>query len=179
MTTQASPQPAAKTVLLIGATGSLGGMIARELLAQGANLRLLVRSSSRSKVDAEVAAKSEVVDNGPGIFDGVYTVVSAVQGGTGTIVEAQLGWLRAAREAGAPGPGTSPGSGCRRHAESRPGWSRRGRPGRRSSGAGPPCHAGESAGRSACQPARAAWPCPRASARRRARPTPLRARRWG
>jgi nucleoside-diphosphate-sugar epimerase len=100
VTTQASPQPSGKTVLLIGAAGSLGGMIARELLAQGANLRLLVRSSSHSKIRAEIAAKSEVVDDGPGIFDGVHTVVSAVQGGTGTIVEAQLGWLRAAREAG-------------------------------------------------------------------------------
>ncbi|WP_211882154.1 NmrA family NAD(P)-binding protein [Pseudarthrobacter albicanus] len=100
MTIQTQHQDASKTVLLIGATGSLGSMIARELLAQGANLRLLVRSNSRSKLDAEVAAKSEVVDDRAGIFDGVHTVVSAVQGGTGTIVDAQLEWLQAARDAG-------------------------------------------------------------------------------
>ena len=75
-------------------------MIARELLGRGAHLRLLVRSESRSKLDAELVAKSEIVEDEAGIFDGVHTVVSAVQGGPATIVEAQQKWLRAARQAG-------------------------------------------------------------------------------
>ncbi|MEY9776520.1 NmrA family NAD(P)-binding protein [Arthrobacter sp. MW3 TE3886] len=100
MTAQTQDQEASKTVLLIGATGHLGGMIARELLKQGAGLRLLVRPKSRSKLDAEIAAKSEIFEDEEGAFDNVHTVVSAVQGGPATIVEAQLTWLRAARDAG-------------------------------------------------------------------------------
>lgn len=100
MTESHHPSDVTKTVLLIGATGSLGTLIAHELLKTGARLRLLVRSGSRSKLDPVLAEVSEVVEDQPGIFDGIHTVVSAVQGGTGTIVEAQLQWLRAARDAG-------------------------------------------------------------------------------
>ena len=100
MTTHPQDQEAAKTVLLIGATGHLGGMIARELLRQGAELRLLVRPKSRSKLDADLVAKSEIFEDEEAAFDGVHTVASAVQGGPATIVEAQLTWLRAARNAG-------------------------------------------------------------------------------
>ncbi|OUS87619.1 NmrA family NAD(P)-binding protein [Rhodococcus sp. NCIMB 12038] len=90
-----------KTVLLVGATGALGDLIARELKNRGVALRLLVREKSRSKLAADLAEYAEsIVDDEPGIFDGVDTVVSAVQGATGTIVDAQLAWLRAAREAG-------------------------------------------------------------------------------
>ena len=100
MTTRTQDQQAAKTILLIGATGHLGSMVARELLKQGAELRLLVRPESRSKLDADILAKSEIFEDEEGAFYGVHTVVSAVQGGPATIVEAQLTWFRAARDAG-------------------------------------------------------------------------------
>lgn len=89
-----------KTILLVGATGNLGGQIARALLAKGATLRLLVRPGSRAKLDAEVADAAEIVENESGAFEGVYAVVSAVQGGPETIIDAQLRFLRAARAAG-------------------------------------------------------------------------------
>lgn len=89
-----------KTVLLVGATGGLGGLIARALLDKGVKCRLLVRPGSRSKLAADVASRSEVVEDEADAFDGVYSVVSAVQGGPETIVDAQLGWLRTARAAG-------------------------------------------------------------------------------
>jgi nucleoside-diphosphate-sugar epimerase len=90
-----------KTVLLIGATGALGDLIAHELKHRGAQLRLLVRSQSRSKLSPEITAYAEaIVEDEPGIFDGIDTVVSAVQGGTSVLVEDQLRWLVAAREAG-------------------------------------------------------------------------------
>lgn len=89
-----------KTILLVGATGNLGSLIARALLAKGAKLRLLVRPGSRVKVAADIAAACEIVEDEAGAFDRVYTVVSAVQGGPETIVEAQLKFLSAARAAG-------------------------------------------------------------------------------
>lgn len=100
MSTQAKQNEVARTVLLVGATGHLGELIARELLAQGASLRLLVRAKSRSKLNHELEDRAEIVEESPEIFDGVHTVISAVQGGTDTIVESQLGWLRTAKEAG-------------------------------------------------------------------------------
>jgi nucleoside-diphosphate-sugar epimerase len=89
-----------KTILLVGATGNLGALVARELLAKGAAPRLLVRPGSRVKLPADVAATSEIVEDETGAFDGVYSVVSAVQGGPETIIDAQLKFLRAARKAG-------------------------------------------------------------------------------
>lgn len=103
MYTETKRQESAKTVLLIGATGGLGGVIARALLDkmdEGANLRLLVRPGSRDKLAADVAEESEVVEDEASAFDGVYSVVSAVQGEPETIIDAQLEWLRAASEAG-------------------------------------------------------------------------------
>ncbi len=101
MTTESGYEEPVKTILLVGATGNLGGLIARALLAKGAKLRLLVRPGSRVKLPADVAAASEIVEDEAGAFDGVYTVVSAVQGGPETIIDAQLKFLRAARAAGA------------------------------------------------------------------------------
>ncbi|MGH8522382.1 MAG: NmrA family NAD(P)-binding protein [Gammaproteobacteria bacterium] len=100
MSTAREDGEAVKTILLVGATGNLGGFIARALLTKGARLRLLVRPGSRAKLATDVAAASEVVENEAGAFDGVYTVVSAIQGGPETIVDAQLNLLRAARAAG-------------------------------------------------------------------------------
>ena len=90
----------AKTVLLVGATGNLGGLIARALLAKGAALRLLVRPGSRAKLTADVAAASEICEGEAGASERVDAVVSAVQGGPETIIDAQLRFLRAARDAG-------------------------------------------------------------------------------
>jgi NAD(P)-dependent dehydrogenase (short-subunit alcohol dehydrogenase family) len=90
-----------KTVLLVGGTGSLGILIGRELLKRGARLRLLVRPGSRSKVPADLAQAAEIVEDEQAAFQGVSSVVSAVQGGPETIVDAQVRFLRAARQAGA------------------------------------------------------------------------------
>lgn len=89
-----------KTVLLIGATGSLGSQIARALLSKGAKLRLLVRPESRAKLAADLRAQREIVDNEASAFDGLYSVVSAVQGGPETIIDTQTRFLRAARARG-------------------------------------------------------------------------------
>ena len=91
-----------KTVLLIGGTGQLGTMIARELLKKKAsvNLRLLVRPGSKSKLSSDLASNAEVVENDKEAFKDVYSVVCSVQGGPDVIVDAQLGWLKAARDAG-------------------------------------------------------------------------------
>jgi nucleoside-diphosphate-sugar epimerase len=89
-----------KNVLLIGATGNLGGRIARELVARGANLRALVRPASRAKLTPEIESQVEIVEDEELAFTGIESVISAVQGGPETIVGAQLGWLAAARQAG-------------------------------------------------------------------------------
>ena len=89
-----------KTVLLVGGTGNLGTLIGRELLKRGARLRLLVRQGSRSKLAPDLAQAAEIVEDEQAAFQGVASVVSAVQGGPDTIVEAQLRFLRAARQAG-------------------------------------------------------------------------------
>jgi nucleoside-diphosphate-sugar epimerase len=90
-----------KTALLIGGTGNLGGLIGRELLKRGARLRLLVRPGSRSKLPADLAQAAEIVVDEQAAFEAVSCVASAVQGGPETIVDAQLRFLRAARQAGA------------------------------------------------------------------------------
>ena len=100
MNSQVQGAGSPKTVLLIGGTGKLGQLIARELLDRAAKLRLLVRPGSRGKLAADIADASEIVEDAANAFDGVHTVVSAVQGRTETIVDAQLEWLRAARAAG-------------------------------------------------------------------------------
>jgi len=89
-----------KTVLLVGGTGNLGALIGRELLKRGARLRLLVRPGSRYKLPADLAQAAEIVEDEQTAFPGVFSVVSAVQGGPETIVDAQLRFLRDARQAG-------------------------------------------------------------------------------
>lgn len=89
-----------KNALLFGATGNLGGLIARELLKRGAALRVVVRPESRAKLDPQIAQAAQIVGDETQAFAGVDTVVSAVQGGPETIVDAQLRWLAAARQAG-------------------------------------------------------------------------------
>lgn len=89
-----------KTVLLVGATGNFGSEIARSLLDRDAQLRLLVRPGSRHKLTPDIAKASELVDSVDGAFDGIDTVISAVQGGPETIIDTQLELLRGARAAG-------------------------------------------------------------------------------
>ena len=84
----------------MGSTGNLGAMIARELLARNAKLRVLVRPGSRSRLDTAIASQAEIVDEETLAFDGVDVVVSAVQGGPETIIRAQLDWVAKARQAG-------------------------------------------------------------------------------
>lgn len=90
-----------QTVLLIGGTGNLGALIGRQLLKRGAKLRLLIRPASRNKVPVDLAQAAEIVEDEQVAFHGVTSVVSALQGGLGTIVDAQLRFLHAARDAGA------------------------------------------------------------------------------
>lgn len=89
-----------KTVLLVGATGNLGSLIAGALLNRGARLRVLVRPGSRGKLATEIAAGAELTEDEESAYQGVYTVVSAVQGGGETIVDAQRAMLARARAAG-------------------------------------------------------------------------------
>lgn len=81
------------------------GPIAHELKNRGATLRLLVCTSSRSKVAPEIAEYAEsIMEDEPGTFDGIDTEISAVQGATATIIDQHLTWLRAARKAGVRRP---------------------------------------------------------------------------
>lgn len=99
-----------KTVLLLGATGGLGTQIGRAILAKpGVKLRCLVREGSRSKLGELEAAGAEIVigDVGPGneaaleaACAGVYSVVSAMQGGADVLVDGQMRLFRAAMKAG-------------------------------------------------------------------------------
>lgn len=99
-----------KTVLLLGATGGLGSLIGKAILAKpGAKLRCLVREGSRSKLAELEAAGAEIVagDIGPGseaalaaACEGVYSVVSAMQGGADVLVDGQMRLFRAAMGAG-------------------------------------------------------------------------------
>lgn len=89
-----------KNVLLLGATGNLGGLIAAALLQRNAQLRVLVRPGSRAKLHASVAERAEIVEDESAAFHGIDTVISAVQGGPETIIDAQSRWLAAARQAG-------------------------------------------------------------------------------
>jgi len=94
------------TVLVAGATGSLGGLIVRNLLDRGAEVRALVRKSSMDKVAAHpnltlcVGDLTEGADSLRHHVDGVEVVVSAVQGGPDVIVDGQGELLRAAERAG-------------------------------------------------------------------------------
>lgn len=85
-------------------------MIAENLLARSdVEVRLLVRPGSESKA-ADLQSRGATVvaghlDSSPDVLrracDGVFSVVSAVQGGPDVIVDGQLALLRAARDAGA------------------------------------------------------------------------------
>ena len=97
-------------IAIAGATGALGGHIARTLLEQGAKVRAIVRSSSdRERVEelrkweadiAEVDFANEA--DITSAFLGGSCVVSALAGLRDTIVDTQTLLLEAAIKAGVP-----------------------------------------------------------------------------
>lgn len=89
-----------RTVLLVGATGQLGGLIANALLRHGARLNLLVRPGSEHKLPASLREQATLFNELAPAVRGASSVVSAVQGGPETIIDTQLELLRAARDAG-------------------------------------------------------------------------------
>ena len=103
------------SVLVVGATGMLGGKIARALLDQGpaAKTRLLVRPGSaddpklKSALD-ELVRRGATVVHGDladlkslnGATSGIDVVISALQGGPEVIIEGQKALLDAAKRNG-------------------------------------------------------------------------------
>ena len=98
------------TIVVAGATGNLGGHIARALLARGASVRALIRpGAARDKLDrlqrlgvtianVDFSSASQVVL----ACSGASCVVSALAGLRDVIVEAQTVLLDAAVKAGVP-----------------------------------------------------------------------------
>ncbi len=98
------------TIVVAGASGNLGGRIARALLERGASVRALVRhGTARDKIDrlealgaatarVELSNASELTP----ACSGASCVVSALQGLRDVIVDAQTVLLDAAIEAGVP-----------------------------------------------------------------------------
>ncbi len=98
-----------RQVLIVGATGRLGQLIADALLEHpDVRVRCLLRPGALERVPPSLRARVDVVegaiDGPPALLrqacDGVETVISAVQGGPDIIVDAQLALLAAARSAG-------------------------------------------------------------------------------
>ena len=94
-------------VAVAGATGQLGLRIARELMALGADITLLLRSAKQANdlVGVIPGARVCIVDFSEGrsleeALRGVSTVVSAVNGLEPVIIEAQTALAKAAYEAG-------------------------------------------------------------------------------
>jgi nucleoside-diphosphate-sugar epimerase len=93
-----------KVVLLVGASGRLGGLIARALLDKpDVTLRCLVRPGSQDKLKDMAGAEIVLGDVGPRSESGLeqacagaYSVVSALQGGPEVIIEGQGRLLGAA-----------------------------------------------------------------------------------
>jgi len=106
-TTSASQK---QTIILAGATGDLGGRIARSLLEKGAIVRVLVRSDSdNAKIDALQEAGATIVEvdfhNATELTkacEGASCVVSALSGLHYVIVGIQTLLLNAAVAAGVP-----------------------------------------------------------------------------
>ncbi len=98
------------SIVVVGATGNLGGRIVTALLSSGVEVRALVRpSSDPAKVDklkqkGVTVIQSEMTDSGElaAAFEGAAVVVSAVQGLGDVIVDTQSVVLDAAVAAGVP-----------------------------------------------------------------------------
>jgi uncharacterized protein YbjT (DUF2867 family) len=102
--------PSRATIVLAGATGDLGGRIARSLLQQGANVRAIVRlGSSGVKITGLRELGASIVEadfNNIAALrkacSGADCVVSALSGLRDVIVDAQTVLLQAAVDAGVP-----------------------------------------------------------------------------
>lgn len=96
-------------ILLVGATGMLGGRIAAHLLDEtDANIRLLARSASSEKLKPFLDRGAEVVEGDlvdeaslDRATQGVDVIVSAAQGGRREIVDGQVALARAGKRNGA------------------------------------------------------------------------------
>ncbi len=107
---QGEDQMDQQLIVLVGATGNLGGRIARELRRRGAVVRAIVRPGTfavRTKhllqegveiVEADLNSKADVVR----ACVGASCVVSTLLGLAPTLVDAQSALLNAAIEAGVP-----------------------------------------------------------------------------
>ena len=99
-----------KTIVLVGATGTLGKQIAAALSQHtGVRLRCLVRAESRAKAGPLAARGAQVLEGNLDadheevlhtLCQGAYTVISAVQGGPEVLIDGQRRLLQAARAAG-------------------------------------------------------------------------------
>jgi uncharacterized protein YbjT (DUF2867 family) len=98
-------------VMVVGATGKLGGLITRALVRRGADVTALIRpKAGRSKVFHDLAKAQnfravagdlkQSQDSLSQTLRGIDTVVSAVNGGEDTVVEGQRNLIRAAGVAG-------------------------------------------------------------------------------
>ena len=98
------------SIVIAGATGNLGGRIARKLVEKGANVRVIVRSSSApDKVEALRSQGATIAqvefDNHSGLTQacsGGACVISVLSGLWDVIVKAQGQLLNAAVDAGVP-----------------------------------------------------------------------------
>ena len=102
---------AEQTILLAGATGDLGGRIARALAGRGATVRALVRPGTRPDrlaelrgLGAEIADEADYGDEAAmrRVCEGAGCVVSALSGLEDVVVDAQSRLLEAAVAAGVP-----------------------------------------------------------------------------
>lgn len=98
-----------RRVLVVGATGRLGGLVVRELRARGAAVRAGIRNVESPGAAALRELGAEIVELDPTkaspeaiarALEGVHVVVSTMQGGPDVIVDAQLRLLDAAEKAG-------------------------------------------------------------------------------
>ena len=100
----------ARTVVVAGATGNLGGRVVRSLIGRGAAVRALVRAESKAEAISDLADRGvetltvDLVDR-PALIRalaGASVVVSALQGLGDVIVGTQTRLVQAAIEAGVP-----------------------------------------------------------------------------
>lgn len=100
-----------KLVAVAGATGKLGRLVIESLLSHpGVTVRALVRDPDKAESRALASDRVELLRfdavaatdaERQAAVKGTFAVVSALQGGPDTIVDAQLALLRAAKSAGA------------------------------------------------------------------------------
>eukprot|EP00730_Choanoeca_flexa_P018547 TRINITY_DN9021_c0_g2_i2.p2 TRINITY_DN9021_c0_g2~~TRINITY_DN9021_c0_g2_i2.p2 ORF type:complete len:303 (+),score=71.00 TRINITY_DN9021_c0_g2_i2:115-1023(+) len=98
---------ASKVIAVVGGTGQLGSLIGEAVLKKGGQLRLLVRPASSAKASTLVEQGATVVQgdlsDGDALTElckGATVVISSLQGGPETIVQAQTKLFDIARDSG-------------------------------------------------------------------------------